>query len=704
MTTLFAALPAPRPAFTLSTSLVCIAFLAWTGFCLASSPEKSLVTLEIQYEVPAAGAVELVWGINGWQPVKEEIRPQGTKLRKAMGNLVMSTPMVRLNDVFVATIQTEAGADVDYQFLVTKTAGAAPIDVWEKDGSYRLTIKESQVLHVKSKRLHTFYGLLADKAGMWFLILLGVLFAGGAVACAFFLKGPETAPADDSRQYPIDTRFAVGLSLLAGSLGLLVITNHELWRDEWQAWRIVTSSRTLAELLSNSKYEGHPAIWYLSLYLVSKLSDSPFAMQLLHVLIGTSATFVFCRYAPFSRWQKTFLCFGYFLFFEYFIVSRNYAFGVLTLWVFCALRLHAPRRILACAVTLGLLANTSAFGAIIALSFGAWLLMETFTSGRKTSMLKRAGFASILALSVVLASVQSAPPPDNSPRMLTWNTSLLGTSLEKTFASIWKSYVPIPADLPHFWNTNLLDQFSRFNAGNVILESRDIQAMLALSLIGMSALALLRTPAVMVAYIFTTGMLLFFLHAKVNHGIRHTGHLFLVLVACLWLSYGATAYRTRFPTITFTSIYTAVLFAIQPVAGLVCAATDLVYPFSASQAAAKFIKDQRLANTLMVGSRFDIASAVACYLNRPIYFAENGQTGIFTSWGKPRSKLSPTEVIEIASSIQEDTHEDVLLILSYDPGESAAGLQRLGSFERGVLNEERYWLYLLPKTSDKVTS
>ena len=663
-----------------------------------------MVSLEVHYEIPAAGAVELLWGVNGWQPVKEEIRPLGTKLRKVMSNLVMSTPMVRSNDVFIATIQAEAGTEVNYQFLITKTAGAAPIETWDRDESYRHTIKSSQVLHVKSKRLHTFYGLLADKAGISLVVLLGILFTGSAVACTFFLTGPETPPINAPRRYSPDNRFAIALSLLAGALGLLVIMNHELWRDEWQAWRIVTSSGTLAELFSNSKYEGHPATWYLALYLVSKLSDSPIAMQLLHVLIGTSATFVFCKYAPFSRWQKASLSFGYFMFFEYFIVSRNYAFGMLALWVFCALRLHAPRRILASAVTLGLLANTSAFGAIIALAFGTWLLMETFSSRQEVSMLSRVGIALILALAILLAGIQGASPPDNSPRMLTWNTALLGASMEKTLASVWQSYIPVPSDLPHFWGTNVLDGFPPFSVGPLAMESRDIQAILGLSLVGISALALVRTPSVMVTYILTTGVLLFFLHAKVNHGIRHTGHLFLVLVACLWLSYGAQVYKTRFSTKQLISIYTTILFAIQPIAGTVCAVTDLVYPFSASQAAAEFIKEQHLIETQMVGSKFDLASAIACYLNHPIYYVENGQVGTFTSWGKPRSKLSPTEVIETASRLRDHIHRDVLLILSFDPGDSAAGLHKLASFERSVLKEERYWLYLLPAMSDEKQS
>src|SRR6187431_307681 len=144
MMTLCVASLASRRRITHSLSLVCMAVLAWTSFCLAFSSEKPMVSLEVHYEIPAAGAVELIWGVNGWQPVQEEIRPLGTKLRTVMSSLVMSTPMVRSNDVFIATIQAEAGTEVNYQFLITKTAGAAPIETWDRDESYRHTIKSSQ--------------------------------------------------------------------------------------------------------------------------------------------------------------------------------------------------------------------------------------------------------------------------------------------------------------------------------------------------------------------------------------------------------------------------------------------------------------------------------------------------------------------------------------------------------------------------------
>ena len=82
--------------------------------------------------------------------------------------------------------------------------------------------------------------------------------------------------------------------------------------------------------------------------LLSRFSNDPVLMQVFHLGLGVAAIFVLCRYAPFTRWQKGYLAFGYFFFYEYLIVSRNYALGVLALVAFCAIRAKWPDRMLTC--------------------------------------------------------------------------------------------------------------------------------------------------------------------------------------------------------------------------------------------------------------------------------------------------------------------------------------------------------------------
>ena len=63
------------------------------------------------------------------------------------------------------------------------------------------------------------------------------------------------------------------LALFAGLLALVTI-RHEMFGDEAQAWLIARDSRNLLELAQHLRYEGHPALWYVLLYLPAHLSVS----------------------------------------------------------------------------------------------------------------------------------------------------------------------------------------------------------------------------------------------------------------------------------------------------------------------------------------------------------------------------------------------------------------------------------------------
>ena len=571
----------------------------------------------------------------------------GTVIRKQ----VMATPMVLKDKSFVVTIQVERGATVDYGFLITKTAGEARVEVWDGDEVYRATATKSDVMIVKSVRLSEGPSVLRDRAGSLFAAALAVILAGLLMTAIWLIWSQSQPAVANELPSETDARFAVVVSVLAFVLGLMLILHHEMWRDELQAWRIATGSQTLAELLYNSRYEGHPPLWYLCLYVLSRLSNDPLLMQLFHLGMGVAAIFLVCRYAPFTRWQKACLVFGYFFFYEYLIVSRNYVLGVLALVAFCVVRAKWPERMLTCAALLAIMMNTSAFGAIIALALGGWLLLESFRGRDTVSFAPRLGVVFVLGVGLAVALMLTAPPPDNSPRMLAWNTALLGAPLEKTVSAIWRAYMPLPLTLPHFWNTNLLDEIPRIHLGGLILEPWDVQAMLSIGLLGIAALMLVRTPSVMLLYVIATSGLLLFMHLKVNHGIRHAGHVFLVLVACLWLSLSERPFQAAGVRRRGATGFVTLLFASHMVAGGLAASTDLIYPFSASKETAEFIERRGLIEATMVGSKFDIASAVANYLNHPVYYAEQKQMGTFVRWRDRRTRVTPAEVVRTAHEL-----------------------------------------------------
>ncbi len=94
--------------------------------------QADLVTQELRYHAPRASEVYLVWGINGWQAVPEEIRPPETYLDDKK---VMRTHLVRQDDIFTTTLRVPRGSRLDYSFMIARK-GAGATDVWQNESDY----------------------------------------------------------------------------------------------------------------------------------------------------------------------------------------------------------------------------------------------------------------------------------------------------------------------------------------------------------------------------------------------------------------------------------------------------------------------------------------------------------------------------------------------------------------------------------------
>jgi len=97
------------------------------------------------------------------------------------------------------------------------------------------------------------------------------------------------------------------LSFTFFCLGLIAILRHGMWLDELQAWTIARDNVSLLSLLTAIKYDGHPALWYILLYAITRFTHNPVSMQILHLCIAALNIFIFTKFSPFSRWQKIIL-------------------------------------------------------------------------------------------------------------------------------------------------------------------------------------------------------------------------------------------------------------------------------------------------------------------------------------------------------------------------------------------------------------
>jgi hypothetical protein len=518
-------------------------------------------------------------------------------------------------------------------------------------------------------------------------------------------------------------------------LGFVGILNHEIWRDEAQAWLIAIHSPSLPALFDVLHYEGHPALWYLCLRLIGAFTHHPVAMQLFHLTIAAAVVYVFVQFSPFTRLQKLLFTFGYYPLFEYGLVSRSYSLGILMLFLFCSCFRNRTRGYILMSVLLALLANTSAYGSILAICLAAalcfeplmerWLARSDQPSVRAISVPKwnLAVSAVIFSIGIIIAIGQILPPLDyltsyfhdrsfqgsetsinNTQVHSLFNAAELIDTLKnevfeitRTIVTIWKSYVPISElsiDNYDFWNENFL------MGDNVGLKM--LAVVLSLLLLGFCSLLFIEKPVVLFIYLSGTLGILLFIHKVFYGALRHHGHLFLLLLVCLWLSQYYPKQFKKLKLIQLTHglrkqehTFLVAILSIHVIAGLFSWGMDVIHPFSASKEVAAYIQSQPLQPSLIIGSEDKKMTPIAAWLNRDIYYLESDRLGNYIHL-EQRSPINPEDILSAAYQVVDANQTDALLILSRQLPTAQPSDNRLtflSSFDRSLVSLETYFLY-----------
>src|SRR5581483_7272303 len=257
--------------------------------------------------------------------------------------------------------------------------------------------------------------------------------------------------------------FAAALTAVFFAVQLVNILHHGMWRDEMQVWSLCQHSHSLLQLVYLKRYEGHPDLWYVLVFLVSRVFPHPVGMQLLNLAIATAVTYLISRYSPFARYQKVLIVFGYFLFYEYSAISREYEIGILALFAFCAAFRPGPKKnYIVLAILLSLMAESNIYALILSVCLALMMLVEAFQSQKPQEFLfPRAAYMAgsiILFALAVSASLFEIRLPSGAG----WDPTadIVGHARANYLPGmemIWKAFVPIPkTGTLHFWNTNLL--------------------------------------------------------------------------------------------------------------------------------------------------------------------------------------------------------------------------------------------------------
>lgn len=269
---------------------------------------------------------------------------------------------------------------------------------------------------------------------------------------------------------PLDHRLVFLLTAVFIVIGLVGIFRHEMWRDELQAWSLAKDSSSLAELYQAGRYEKHPQAWFLVLFLLSRLTASPVIMQLFHLFPASLSAYLVLKFFPFPLLYRFLLIFGYYLLFEYGIISRNYALGVLCLFLFCTLYPSFRSRPFPLGLCLFVTANTSAYGLIVAVCLSAALLADVILTEDLRGRVKYY-FPLILAvLGVFLAYIQLAPMADSViDRTARLQTTFQPELFQGLIRLIPRAYFPVPQFVFQFWNSYVLDVFPSHLISDMLL-------------------------------------------------------------------------------------------------------------------------------------------------------------------------------------------------------------------------------------------
>jgi hypothetical protein len=453
------------------------------------------------------------------------------------------------------------------------------------------------------------------------------------------------------------------------------LAHHEMWRDELQAWTLARDSSSLAELWQNMVTESHPMLWHALLFVVAKFTRNPVGMQCLHWLIGVVSVYLFVRFSPFTRFQKVLFCFGYYPFYEYSVISRNYSLCMLLVFIFCVLVQRRPRNYIALGGVIGLLTGTHCFDVAIAWTLLVVLVWDCARSQEERQYVRHhrgaalaGGFLFVLcqALFAVemwryLRQMPVGPP-------LRFHLS----AVPDAFSSMWRMFFPIPKTrLDDFlWNTNLVADVSDTGTRVAIVFG-------GLLFVAFLALLWLRNGRAAFLYLLGTSSLLGLQLTFGFGSMRHMGKHYVLLLASWWLAWsvaiapgssGWVASLGRRTEQLASNLITIVL-AIHMIAGAICYWGDMQEVFSTAKQTVQFLTDQGLADKLIVISHDACAPSISAYLGRSVYAADSGRMQGFTccdSTYYANTNKTGADAVKTVFELLLGATNDFVLITNYE--------------------------------------
>jgi hypothetical protein len=486
-------------------------------------------------------------------------------------------------------------------------------------------------------------------------------------------------------------------------LSLLMVVNHEPWRDEAQAWLIVRDSPSLLSVVQQMGREGTPGLWFYIAYPLAKSGLPYCSVQIVNFLFLLCAVIIFTRYAPYPHHQKILFIFGYYIMYEYSVIGRTYSLSVLLLFAIAALYKDRFRKPIAYSFLIFLLANTNVHSTVISMVLAGAYLLESIMG--KDSYPRKASKMSffIIALGFIVAICQIISREERAACWAGWHWGISRTQSSELFYALELAFLPISRPSIIFWG------------GKLVYYPACIFIAVPLYVASLSFLLKKRMP--LVIYLCSTIGVLSIFWLKYPGARRHYGFLYISFVVSLWISecyQDKSLWLDRFINKkNLARVFTILLF-LQLLGSAQAFYYEWNYDFSPGKRVAAFLRGNGYIgkDTFIATFPSTKAQAILLYIPKPysqFFQIENERYNSYTANTRDfmRNQSMPIEEVirRVDNGIKGKKYSKVLLILNERMDSNKDFAQRyalVASFEQHIAEDEQMYIYQLKSPSPKV--
>ncbi len=431
------------------------------------------------------------------------------------------------------------------------------------------------------------------------------------------------------------------------------ITHHELWGDEIHSWNIAKASGSILDLIDNTRYEGHPPVWYLMLWTISKFTHNLAYVQIIQLIIASSVVFIVVFYSPFPFITRILIPFGYYFLFEYGILSRNYAIGVLPAFCICyILQKEFKYKLLLYYALLFFMSNTHLVALLLAGSLHLYFLLLTF--GQKKNINKLFPHI-LLGILVFLPALYFIFPPSDSGLTV---GILMGKFDNQHLGIIAKTplrvFIPVPAWWEYnFWNTQFL---LTLQGKNSML--RLLTLFLSIGVLGIVWLVLKDSKKSLT--LFVVNLTLTFIVAAIFPLTtqRYIGFIFIGFIAAYWLR------CYEMPINRKNTWLINILLGIHVVAGVFIISKDIRLPFANSYRVNELINAVPLNEKIVTD--YWCVNTISAFTDTAFYCIGLDSMPAFLQWKKEFNTRSPGVYLNsIKKLFEQEGLKKIYLISTY---------------------------------------